>query len=529
MRHHLNRCFTAVSVLLLIVFIPATLSAQTSPQTSSLFGELKPGQYGVGFTKIQLKDPTRSDLPKRDRAGKIETADRAHKIEVHIWYPAAASASAHSMTFADYMFSHLPSSADERARQKEEADFRNFLGQFGNISDSAWATLKETRLLAQRNATPASSRFPLIIGQLRPLSTTLTNEYLTSHGYVVAMVSGQSPQTRDGGPGLEAALRDMEFAIPELRKLPYVDPAALAVLGFSGSGFSQVLLAMRHPDIDAVCDLESAIFDDRLMWPLFRGWGFDVTAMRVPFLHTYSVPLSARENRISDFEKMRYSTRHHYLVDAPQIHHWDFATEGMAASSVLKLRGDNATRLRQAFETTNRYVLAFFNAYVKHDNAELAFLRKDPAANGAPAGLATIRELPAVEPAPTLDEFIALITSQGITQAIKLYETAKKVDPEADLFRETTLNQIGNQLVRNQRHKEGIEIYKLCLEAYPKSSRATYNLGYAYEAIGEKKVALEYFERCLQLVSDDPNQTDQGRQTIRTNVPERIRVLKAGQ
>ena len=46
--------------------------------------------------------------------------------------------------------------------------------------------------------------------------------------------------------------RDMEFAIPELRKRPDVHATALGALGFSGSGFSQILLAMRHPDVAAV-------------------------------------------------------------------------------------------------------------------------------------------------------------------------------------------------------------------------------------------------------------------------------------
>ena len=96
---------------------------------------------------------------------------------------------------------------------------------------------------------------------------------------------------------------------------------------------------MRHPDVDAVCDLESAIFDDGVLDPLSRGWGYGLTALRVPFLHIYSVPLSKRENRIADFEAMRYSTRYRYLVDAPGIHHWDFATEGMAASTVLRTAG----------------------------------------------------------------------------------------------------------------------------------------------------------------------------------------------
>ena len=103
---------------------------------------------------------------------------------------------------------------------------------------------------------------------------------------------------------------------------------------------------MRNPDVDAVIDLESAIFDDRVAWPLTRGCGYDPLAMRAPFLHTYSVPLSTRENVYSEFEKMRYSHRFRYLVDAPQIHHWDFATEGMAASAVFGLRSPNTARLQ---------------------------------------------------------------------------------------------------------------------------------------------------------------------------------------
>ena len=114
----------------------------------------------------------------------------------------------------------------------------------------------------------------------------------------------------------------------------------------------------------------------------------------MPFLHTYSLPLSKRENRIGDFEAMRYSTRYRYLVDAPGIHHWDFATEGMAASAVLGNRGPDGPALQQAFEMTNRYVLQFFNAYVKHDREAVAFLRRDPQANGAAAGLVTVREYP---------------------------------------------------------------------------------------------------------------------------------------
>ena len=74
--------------------------------------------------------------------------------------------------------------------------------------------------------------------------------------------------------------------------------------------------------MNAVSDLESArCFNDRVFWPLSRGWGWSVTALRVRFLHTYSVPPEKRDPRFADFKAMRYPQRHHYLVDAPAIHH----------------------------------------------------------------------------------------------------------------------------------------------------------------------------------------------------------------
>jgi hypothetical protein len=307
----------------------------------------------------------------------------------------------------------------------------------------------------------------------------------------------------DAGAALEIAYRDMEFAIPQLRQLSYVDPSAVAALGFSGAGFSQILLAMRHPDVMAVCDLESAIFDDRLMWPLWRGWGYDVAALRVPFLHTYGVPLSARENRIGDFEKMRYATRYRYLVDAPGLHHWDFATEGMAASAVLRNRKEGSERLRQAFETTNRYVLAFFDAYVKKDPEGLSFLRRDPAANGAPAGLATIRELPAIQPALTLRTLEQLLIEQGATKAMQEFDASRRRDPEAPAFAESSVNQLGYRLLRQQKTSEAIAVFRKNVELYPARTNVYDSLSEALEATGERAEALAVARQGLAVLAKE--------------------------
>ena len=170
----MNRSLSASVGTLLGLWLSGTsLLAQNR---SPLFGSLVPGAHAVGFMKRELRDSARLDLPKLDSAGRPQTADRSRRLVVHIWYPAAA-AGAQAMTFRDYMFSHMPDTASDAARRADEANRRRFFAQFGTVADSAWSTLQRTRLLATMNAAPASGRFPLIVGQLRPLSTTVTNEY----------------------------------------------------------------------------------------------------------------------------------------------------------------------------------------------------------------------------------------------------------------------------------------------------------------------------------------------------------------
>ena len=512
----------ATPVIAAVLSAALASTALADGRRSPLHGDLQSGPHQVGFTILRLRDASRPLGADRDASGSpVAMAERARPIDVHVWYPATAATGAR-LAVRDYAIAHLPGDAAS-ATEDRLTGLRRFLGQFGTVTDDAWEGLLATPLNGVREAPPAAGRFPLVIGQLRPFSTTVTNEYLASHGYVVAMTRGGGPEPAGAGPGLEVAVRDMEHAIVALRALPYVDQAALAALGFSGSGFSQILLAMRHPDVDAVCDLESAIFDDRMMWPLSRGWGYDLAAMRVPFLHTYSVPLAKRENRLADFETMRYSTRHHYLVDAPQIHHWDFATEGMAAS-VLRLRGDASMRLQQAFETTNRYVLAFFNAYLKGDRQELAFLRRDPAANGAPPGLATIRELPATIPAPTLDEIYTAITSRGLDAAMTEFEAARTRDPEASTFREAEINRLGYRLLRSQKPAEALVIFRRNTALYPASSNALDSLAEALESTGDKAGAVETTRKALEVLARQ-ELTEQQRVDMRTLLEARLQRL----
>ena len=152
-----------------------------------------------------MADATRPARPKRAGSGAADD-DRARKLDVHVWYPARRGSAIGPMTFADAMAAHL-AGQPAAALARRDADVRGFLAQFGAVTDDAWTRLKQTPLLARPDAPAAGGRFPLIVGSLRPLSTSVTNEYLASHGYVVAMVDGEEmPAPADPGAGLDVEL-----------------------------------------------------------------------------------------------------------------------------------------------------------------------------------------------------------------------------------------------------------------------------------------------------------------------------------
>ena len=185
------------------------------------------------------------------------------------------------------------------------------MAQFGAVTDDAWARLKQTPLLARPDAPAAGGRFPLIIGSLRPLSTTVTNEYLASHGYVVAMVDGEeTPDARRPGRGARRRLprhgvRHSGASQASRRRRRRARGARLQRLGLLAGAAGDASsrrgrrLRSRERDLRRSHDVPA----------LARVGLRDAAALRVPFLHTYSVPLSKRENRIGGL-------RGHALLDA---------------------------------------------------------------------------------------------------------------------------------------------------------------------------------------------------------------------
>ena len=97
------------------------------------------------------------------------------------------------------------------------------------------------------------------------------------------------------------------------------------------------------------------------------------------------------------------------------------------------------------------------------------------------------------------------IQANGIDAAVKQYRELKATRPDAYDFSENEFIRLGYQLLHQKRFKESIEIFKLSVEAYPDSYNTYDSLGEAYMDDGDKYLAIQNYEKSLQLKPGNHN------------------------
>ena len=125
--------------------------------------------------------------------------------------------------------------------------------------------------------------------------------------------------------------------------------------------------------------------------------------------------------------------------------------------------------------------------------------------------------------------FIALINNQSVQKALQEFDAAKKANPDDVLFRENSVNLIGYQLLQAQKAKAAIEVLKLNVAAYPNSANVYDSLADAYEADGNRELAIQNAEKALEKLSSDSNLNEQLRNGIRDSANAKLRRLKPQQ
>jgi tetratricopeptide (TPR) repeat protein len=103
---------------------------------------------------------------------------------------------------------------------------------------------------------------------------------------------------------------------------------------------------------------------------------------------------------------------------------------------------------------------------------------------------------------PTLEAFVRALQTGGYQHAQEVYEGMRAANP-AFTVEPVWCNVYGYQLLRAGRAKDAVPIFRLGTRLEPKWSGIADSLGEAYEAVGERQLAIDEYRRALSL---DPSE-----------------------
>src|SRR5271167_373772 len=108
-------------------------------------------------------------------------------------------------------------------------------------------------------------------------------------------------------------------------------------------------------------------------------------------------------------------------------------------------------------------------------------------------------------PKHSASEVLSLVQAMRGTQAaVQEYKYLSKATPPLYGVSEDTLNQLGYGLLSSGKTEDAIQVFKLNVEEYPKSSNPYDSLGEAYMKAGKKELAIENYTKSVEL--DPKNQ-----------------------
>jgi len=386
------------SIMLATVLIPSLGTAQDAPNFQFRFTE-KPGPYPVGFKVIEQYDRSRVFHSASDATGKPTNADGSRPLQTLVWYPADPSQS-QKMTIGDYAaLIHTETSFD---KPMEQGKSQAFIADFtrGTAGLPTWAI---------RDAPMQHNRFPLVIYAPSVNAPATENielcEYLASHGFVVlatpSIGASERVMTIDVS-GANAEAQDISFLIDSAKSLPDTDISSVGVIGYSWGSMASLFAAARDQRIGAIVSLDGSF----RYAPATVQQAGDVhpDQMKIPLLFISRAEETLESWSANPKDKEQFCTAPDVLNEWT---HGDFFFLQMLAVSHIQFSSifQRSERFRkeglrfvpadyslqegaETYSWVARYTMEFLNAYLKHDAASMAFLKRTPADNGVPKHLA---------------------------------------------------------------------------------------------------------------------------------------------
>lgn len=499
-----------------ILALAASLVCSAENATLFHFTE-KAGPFAVGLKVVEQYDYSRTYRRSTDDLGKPYQGERARPLQTLIWYPAEKT-SQKPMTVGDY--GALLATETSFGNPNLSTDSKGWIkGMTPTLAMPMWAV---------RDAPLTSGRYPVVIYAPSFSAMSWENadlcEYLATNGYVVVASPDMGANTRTMTSdlvGIDAQARDISFLISYARTLPDADMANVAVAGFSWGGISNLFAAARDNRIRALVALDGSM---RYYAGLVKQAG-DVhpEQMTIPLLY-----FAQGEITLEDQE--RYFSTDASKSTGPNVlnswTHGDLLTIHMLGlihteHSAMYQRNEDTWKHYQEMQKgdyergdgitgyawISRYTLQFLNAYLKHDEVAMAYLKKAPRENGVPKHFMTVNFRAAKGVPACFDGFRAEVGRQGFDHASEIYAAMQKDKPDFKLEDEA-LNEWSGELMDDNHPPEAISLLKLNIQIHPDSADAYYGLGQAYAKTGQKQLAIDSYKKSLEKYPDNDDAKD---------------------
>ncbi len=105
--------------------------------------------------------------------------------------------------------------------------------------------------------------------------------------------------------------------------------------------------------------------------------------------------------------------------------------------------------------------------------------------------------------------FISYLREHGIDDAVKLYEKIKLADAGKIIFTQNQFIYLGYEFLQLKKHGEAIKIFELLTKEYPKYANGYDSLGEAYMKAGNNGLAIQNYQKSLELNPENKNAEQQ--------------------
>jgi tetratricopeptide (TPR) repeat protein len=111
-----------------------------------------------------------------------------------------------------------------------------------------------------------------------------------------------------------------------------------------------------------------------------------------------------------------------------------------------------------------------------------------------------------IEPASIGHYLYDIILFQDIDKAIEAYKRISKSSSKNSFeFNEDELNSLGYQMIKENKLENAINLFKLNIEEYPNSANVYDSMGDAYRINGQINLAINNYEKSLEINPDNSN------------------------